>query len=251
MPELTVTRPGTLLGPSIPSADGHPAVFLDGVAQRLGGVWALRGVSLSVAPGELLAITGHNGSGKTTLLRVIATLLRPTAGTGSVYGHDLVRDADVVRELTALLTHATGLYDDLTAAENLEFALRMRGEAVDRPGIEGALKRFGLGDATGTRVRSFSSGMRRRAALARLSLHPARLLLLDEPYNSLDTQGVGLVDELLESTRARGGSAIVVMHDLERGSAGFDRIVELSRGRVADERAGATRRLAVTAGAIR
>lgn len=211
-----------------------PAVELSGIAQRLGTRWALRGVTLTVAPGELVAIVGHNGSGKTTLLRVVATALRPTKGTGRVFGCDLKDDANGARAELSMLTHATGLYDDLTAVENLEFAQAMAGLPRDRGAIERALERVGLRRDLHARVRTFSSGMQRRVALARLSLHPARLLLLDEPYNSLDAGGVELIDQLLIDTRARGGSALVVLHDLERGRAMFDRVVELREGKVVE-----------------
>lgn len=224
--------------PSATPPAAVPAVALDSVAQRLGGRWALRGVSLTVAPGELVAVVGHNGSGKTTLLRVVATALQPTRGAGRVYGHDLRRDPDGVRAVTSMLTHSTGLYDDLTAAENLEFAQRMCGRPAERGAIEEALDRVGMLAHADARVRSFSSGMQRRVAVARLFLRPAQLLLLDEPYNSLDPAGVQLIDALLAETREAGGAALVVLHDLERGQALFDRIVELKEGRLVAVRPG-------------
>ena len=210
-----------------------PAISIREIAQRLGGRWVLRGISLSVEPGEVVAIVGHNGSGKTTLLRVLATALRPTRGAGRIFGHDLVRDADGVRAECAMLSHAGGLYADLTAAENLAFAQRMMGGSVDMEAIHRALDRVGIRRFADTRVRTFSSGMQRRTAVARLYLRDARLLLLDEPYNSLDGNGVALVDELIANVRARGGAAVVVLHDLERTSTTFDRVVELANGRVA------------------
>ena len=215
-----------------------PAVELSGIAQRLGSRWALRGVTCTVAPGELVAIVGHNGSGKTTLLRVVATALRPTKGVGRVFGFDLRSDADGVRGVTSLLTFATGLYDDLSAAENLEFAQQMAGQPRDRKAVEHALERVGLRADIHGKVRTFSSGMQRRVALARLYLRPANLLLLDEPYNSLDAGGVQLIDELLIDVRNRGGSALVVLHDLERGRAMFDRVLELREGKVAEDALG-------------
>lgn len=214
---------------------GSPAVELRGVAQRLGRRWALRGVDLTVAPGELVAVVGHNGSGKTTLLRVVSTSLRPTRGTVRVFGHDVRRDAASARGELAMLTHSTGLYDDLTAAENLAFAQQMGGARPDPAAIEDALSRVGLRRDINGRVRTFSSGMQRRTAVARLYLRPARLLLLDEPYNSLDAGGVTLIDELLGTVRSRGGSALVVLHDLERGRAMFDRVIELREGLLVDD----------------
>jgi len=214
------------------------AISVDDIAQRLGGRWVLRGISLRVDPGECVAVVGHNGSGKTTLLRVLSTVLRPTRGGGTIFGHDLIREADGVRESCAMLNHGGGLYGDLTAAENLAFAQRMMGERVDPAAIHRALERVGIGPFANTRVRTFSSGMQRRTAVARLYLRAARLLLLDEPYNSLDGDGVALVDELLASVRANGGAAVVVLHDLGRTNTEFDRVIEIAQGRIAG---GATR----------
>lgn len=205
---------------------------LDGVAQRLGRAWALRGVSLRVPAGELVAIVGHNGSGKTTLLRVIATVLRPTRGNGSVFGADLKRQSDQVRAELAMLTHGAGLYGDLSATENLQFAQRMAGQPRNDAAIALVLDRVGLTRAAHERVRTYSSGMQRRASLARLFLRSARLLLLDEPYNSLDPLGGRLVDELLLDARERGGAGLVVLHDLDRSGVSFDRVIEMRDGRV-------------------
>ena len=208
------------------------AVDFHEVALRLGRTWALRGVSLQVLPGELVAILGHNGSGKTSLLRVISTALRPTRGTARVLGFDVVRQANDVRAACTMLTHGAGLYGDLTAAENLEFAQRMTGEAVSRAAIGAALERVGLSHAADQRIRTFSSGMQRRAALARLFLRRTPVLLLDEPYNSLDPDGRLLVDALLRDVRARGGIGLVVLHDLEQSGADFSTIMEMKNGRV-------------------
>lgn len=218
--------------PAASMDDAVRAISIDDIAQRLGGKWVLRGLSLRVDPGECVAVVGHNGSGKTTLLRVLSTVLRPTRGTGSIFGHDLVRDADGVRASCAMLNHGGGLYGDLTAAENLVFAQRMMGERADMQAIKHALERVGMSAFANTRVRTFSSGMQRRTAVARLYLRDARLLLLDEPYNSLDGDGVSLVDELLASARSKGGAAVVVLHDLERTNTEFDRVIELAQGRI-------------------
>lgn len=218
--------------PAASMDDAVRAISIDEIAQRLGGKWVLRGLTLRVDPGECVAVVGHNGSGKTTLLRVLSTVLRPTRGTGSIFGHDLVRDADGVRASCAMLNHGGGLYGDLTAAENLAFAQRMMGDRADMPAIKHALERVGMAAFANTRVRTFSSGMQRRTAVARLYLRDARLLLLDEPYNSLDGDGVSLVDELLASVRSKGGAAVVVLHDLERTNTEFDRVIELAQGRI-------------------
>ena len=217
----------------LPSASSTAAVELTGIAQRLGHRWAVRGVTLRVDAGEVVAIVGPNGSGKTTLLRVVATALSPTRGSGRVFGCDLVDEADAVRELAAMLGHATGLYDDLTVAENLDFAQRMLGRPSSAAAIGGALEAVGMRKHAAERVRSLSSGMRRRVALARLLLRRPRVLLLDEPYNTFDATGVAVVDALIRETARAGGAALVVTHDLARtAGAGYDRVLALDAGRL-------------------
>jgi len=209
-----------------------PTVKLRGLARRFGTRWALRGVTLDVEPGEVVGIVGHNGSGKSTLLRVISTALRASAGEGWVFGHHLQREAVDVRRHIGFLAHAPGLYEDLTATENLIFAARMLG--VSESAIPLTLERVGLGQARDERVRGFSAGMQRRLALARLILGRPRLLLLDEPYNNFDPQGIELVNEVIQGARTDGGSALVVLHDRRQGERVLDRIIELGRGVVLD-----------------
>lgn len=215
------------------NASSSAAVELTDVAQRLGHRWALRGVTLRVESGEVLAVVGPNGSGKTTLLRVVATSLTPTRGSGRVFGRDLVNEADAVRQSTGMLGHATGLYDDLSAVENLRFAQRMYGEPGSAAAIDAVLEAVDMRKHASERVRGLSSGMRRRIALARVMLRRPRLLLLDEPYNTFDAAGVAVVDALIRETARAGGAALVVTHDLARtGGAGHDRVLALDAGRV-------------------
>jgi heme exporter protein A len=212
-----------------------PAVALHGLARRFGQRWVLRGIDLRVEPGEVVALTGRNGSGKTTLLRVCATALRPTRGAGTVFGHDLVEGADDVREAVGFLAHHAGLYDELTAAENLVFACRMSGHPAGESAIIAALEQVGLAEERRERVRGFSAGMRRRLALARLLLRPPRLLLLDEPYASFDADGILLVNRFAARVAAGGGAVLLATHDLLRAQELIHRDVHLSDG-VATER---------------
>ncbi len=210
------------------------AVDLQNVARRFARRWVLKGASLEVRPGEIVAMLGRNGSGKTTLLRVVGTTLRPTRGGGRVYGNDLVRDADEVRECVGVLGHHAGLYDDLTASENLQFAMRMSGLHVSKDTIQHALSEVSLGDEAKARVRGFSAGMRRRLALARLLLRPPRLMLLDEPYASFDQHGIDLVNDFVVKTAAGGGAAIIVTHDPARVAEISHRMVRIVDGRIED-----------------
>ena len=226
----------------------HSALKLEGLARRFGTRWALRGVTLDVQPGEVVGIMGHNGSGKSTLLRVIATVLRPSAGEGWVFGNHIIRNAVDVRRDIGFLAHIPGLYEDLTAAENLRFAAQMFG--VIESGIPYVLERVGLKNAQDERVRGFSAGMQRRLALARLILGSPRLLLLDEPYNNFDPQGIELVNEVIQEARRDGGSALVVLHDRRQGERVLDRVAELGNGVVVGVSAGTKPLTLVSAGGI-
>jgi heme exporter protein A len=209
---------------------GVAAATIDSVTRRFGRRWALRGVSLSVAPGEVVGVEGHNGSGKSTLLRILSTAIKPTAGRALVFGADVVKEATAVRGRIAFLTHYPGLYDDLTAEENLKFTCRMLGEDFSR--IPAILERVGLGREGKETVRTFSAGMQRRLSLGRLLLQRPRLLLLDEPYNNFDPAGIALVNDVVRDIRESGGAAMIVLHD--RHSAGdiLDRVVQFKQGMV-------------------
>jgi heme exporter protein A len=209
------------------------AVSLEHIARRFGTRWAVRGVTLRIEPGEAVGLMGHNGSGKSTLLRLVSTVLRPSAGEGWVFGHHLVRDAMGVRAAVGFLAHSPGLYEDLTATENLRFAANMLGSGATAIGA--TIERVGLWRERDHRVRGFSAGMQRRLALARLLLGRPRLLLLDEPYNNLDTEGIALVNEIVADVRAEGGAALLVIHDRRQGDGVVDRVVTLRRGAVAPE----------------
>jgi heme exporter protein A len=206
-------------------------IVVEGAAKRFGRRWALRGASFRAEPGTAVALMGHNGSGKTTLLRIVATTLRPTRGGGTVFGFDLVKESDAIREHVGALYHAPGVYSDLTARENLEFARRMWGGA-SAVGVDAALERVGLTFAADELARGFSSGMTRRLSLARLVMRPPRLLLLDEPYASFDADGIELVNVMVRETVDRGGIALVATHDPERSAAVVDVVVTLQQGRV-------------------
>jgi heme exporter protein A len=198
---------------------------------------ALRGVTLEVPAGQVLTILGHNGSGKTTLVRLLATLTRPTAGRGRIAGHDLVDGRDEVRRLVAVVGHSTHLYDDLTARENLAFAEALAGRRPDAGRIDAALARVGLDGQAGTRVRSLSSGLRRRVALARAMLREPRVLLLDEAFSGLDQDSTKRLEDYLHVFKAAGGAAVVVTHSLGRALAIADRVAVLAGGRIAAEAA--------------
>jgi heme exporter protein A len=207
------------------------AIEASDIARRYGTSWALRGVSLRVDAGEVVGLMGANGSGKSTLLRILATLLRPHRGTARVWGHDVVRDAPEVRGHIGYLAHSPGLYDDLTARENLAFVASML--ARDARDVDRALERVDLERVAGNQVRALSAGMQRRVALARLIMIRPRMLLLDEPYSNLDTAGIELMNSLVSEWADQGASALVVLHELAPAAGVLDRAVTIREGRIA------------------
>jgi len=211
----------------------QPARAIDarGLGKRFGTRWVLRGVTLDVGCGETVALLGPNGSGKSTVLRVVGTLFKPNAGTVTVNGRDIVLDAATVRGDIGYLAHAPGLYDDLTAHENLCFAADMLG--LPRTTVAPSLERVGLSGMAGSRVRGFSAGMQRRLALARLIMKNPRILLLDEPYSNLDDDGVELMNSVIRDTIAAGGAALLALHELAPARGVLDRMLTLSGGRIA------------------
>jgi ABC-type multidrug transport system ATPase subunit len=177
-----------------------------GLAKRFGAKRVLAPLDLDVADGDFLVVTGPNGSGKTTLLRLLAGLVAPSAG-------DMALDVD--RSQLGLLAHEPLVYRELTALENLELFGRLYRVPERRERIGMLLERYGLWDARHERAASFSRGMAQRLALCRTLLHDPRLLLLDEPFNALDAEGVELVQRELGALRVER-TLVVATHEPER-----------------------------------
>ncbi|HEY8170852.1 MAG TPA: heme ABC exporter ATP-binding protein CcmA [Candidatus Limnocylindria bacterium] len=231
MPQTTIyVSPRSLGAPD----QRPPAVVTVDLARLFAGNAALAGVSLTVEAGRAVALLGPNGAGKTTLLRLLATAIRSSFGTARIDGLDLDRDAALVRARVAYLSHDTGLYDDLTARENLDFAATMLGTPDRRVRVARALADMGLSDRADDRVRGFSAGMRKRVALGRILLGQASLVLLDEPTAALDDEGVGLVAQLMAAWRDVGVTVLVASHSTDRLEPHLDARVTLDRGLVSD-----------------
>ena len=209
------------------------AVGAEGITRRFGRRWALRGVDLTVPRGAVVALLGANGTGKTTLLRVISTLLRPTAGRIEVLGHTLPAGGDAIRGRTAFMTAGGHAYEELTGLENLRFAARMSGTAASDDDLRAALAAVDLGGAADAPVRAWSTGMRKRLEFARLRSRPLDLVLLDEPFVSLDDDGVGLVHEAVRGWRDAGAAVVIASHRVEDATRHADEVVRLEGGRVA------------------
>jgi heme exporter protein A len=171
----------------------------------------LKGVSLSLAPRQLLHIRGPNGSGKTTLLRVACGLLRPEQGEVSWNGHSISGVRLEYQAVLAYASHEPALKGDLTALENLRFAVGLKRRASTRE-LRDSLEQTGAAACADLPARVLSAGQRRRVAMARVLAMSASLWLLDEPFTNLDAEGTELMSALLRSHVSQGGAALVVAH---------------------------------------
>jgi len=196
------------------------AVAADGVWKYFGDYPALRGASLEIAKGSCVALLGRNGAGKTTLLRILARLSTPSKGAVKIDGR------------IGYLGHGIGVYDDLSAFENLMLFGQLAGVADPRQSADAALERVGLSRVKDGLAREFSRGMRQRLAIARAFLHEPELLLLDEPFTSLDDRAVAVLQKLLAHARSRGSTIVMSTHQIREAMELATDVALLERGRM-------------------
>lgn len=180
-------------------------------------------------------LVGANGAGKSTLMQIVATLQMPTAGKVAVGGWLLPHHADRVRRHIGYVSHESLLYDDLSAAENLNFFSQIYALGLNKEQIGERLRRVGLLARQREAVRQFSRGMKQRLAIARATLHEPDILLLDEPYTGLDQEAVALLDQLLQQEVAAGRTIFMITHDLVHGYHLCNRVAILNRGKIVCE----------------
>jgi ABC-2 type transport system ATP-binding protein len=217
-----------LTGPAV------PAVRIQELRHRFGEREALAGLSLDIAPGELVALLGPNGSGKTTLFRILSTALVPGGGSVTVFGDDVVRSPALVRRALGVVFQSPSLDRKLTAAENLRHQGRLYALA-GRPleaRIAAALAQVGVADRAHERVERLSGGLARRVELAKGLLHRPRLLLLDEPSTGLDPGARREFWSFLDAVRTESGATVVVTTHLLEEAERADRIAVLDLGRL-------------------
>jgi len=205
---------------------------VNGVWKYFGDFPALRNVSFAAGAGECVALMGRNGAGKTTLLRMLAGLAAPSQGSVSLFGGS-PREASA-RARIGLIGHGIGVYDELTAAENLEVFGRLYGLPDVARRRDAWLEKTGLARVRDGRAREFSRGMRQRLAIARAFLHDPSLLILDEPFTSLDDRAIALLQSLLqEALQQRSVTVVMSTHQIREAMVLATHVVLLNRGQLA------------------
>jgi ABC-2 type transport system ATP-binding protein len=214
----------------------------EGLVKRYDGTLAVAGVDLSVEAGEIFGLVGPNGAGKTTILRMLATLLRPSAGEAEIDGWSVTRNPDQVRGVLGFMPDVFGVYDDMKVWEYLDFFARCHGipAAGRRRMIGDLLDLVDLGDKRDRYVQTLSRGMQQRLCLAHALVHDPQVLLLDEPASGLDPRARVELRELLRELRSLGKTIIISSHilpeleELCTSVAIVDRGQVLAQGRVTD-----------------
>ena len=205
-----------------------------GLTKRFGSLTAVDGLSFEVGKGEIFGLLGPNGSGKTTTVRLLSCLIAPSEGSASVAGFDIRREALKVREAVGVLTENPGIYDRLSAVENMEFfaeAYGLRDKTERDSRIRELLKFFDLWDRRGDRVGTFSRGMRQKLAIAKAVVHRPEVLFLDEPSSGLDPKAAKDIRDLMEGmSRQEKHTIVLCTHNLEEAERLCSRVMIIRKG---------------------
>ncbi|HYP12627.1 MAG TPA: heme ABC exporter ATP-binding protein CcmA [Bryobacteraceae bacterium] len=207
------------------------AIAVENVWKFYGDYAALRGISMEIRPGQCLALLGRNGAGKTTLLRILAGRSQAEKGHVAIFGDD-VRSSHT-RHRIGVLGHSIGIYEEMSAIENLRLFGRLYGvERMDHAANQW-LDRVGLATVSNGLVREFSRGMKQRLAVARAFLHDPEVLLLDEPFTSLDDRAIGVLQTVLRDAIAAGKTVVMSTHQLREALELATHVGLVNRGRLA------------------
>jgi len=228
------------------------AIEATGLVKSFGETRAVDGVDLAVRSGTVYGVLGPNGAGKTTTIRMLATLLRPDAGSARVLGHDIVRDADAVRELVSLTGQLASVDEDLTGHENLVLLGLLLGlkRAPAKTRATELLAAFGLAEASGKLVKHYSGGMRRRLDIAASIVVTPQLMFLDEPTTGLDPRSRNQVWDIIRTLVAEGTTILLCTQYLEEADQLTDRIAVIDRGTVIAEGTPSELKASVGSGAL-
>ncbi|HEY8521033.1 MAG TPA: ATP-binding cassette domain-containing protein [Gammaproteobacteria bacterium] len=211
-------------------------IAVRGLSKRFGAVQALDAVTFDAADGEITGLLGPNGAGKSTCLRILSTVISADSGTATVGGIDVAADPLGVRRVLGVLPHSAGLYQQLTAAENIAYYGRLHGlpEPLLAKRVEELLDRLDLRAIAHRKAKGFSQGERTKVALARALVHDPKHLLLDEPTNGLDVMATRHLRDWLRELRDQGCCVLLSSHIMQEVEALVDRLVIIAGGRVVE-----------------
>jgi ABC-2 type transport system ATP-binding protein len=198
----------------------------NGLGRRFGDFWAIRDVSFSLMPGEVFGLLGPNGAGKTTTVRLLTALIEPSEGSATLDGFDVAKQPEEVRKRIGLLTETPGLYERLTAFQNLDFFGRLQGVPPDLRGerIDRLLRLFELSDRRDALAGTLSKGMKQKLAIARAILHEPSVLFFDEPTSGLDPEAAFIVRDAIASLKSAGRTIVLCTHNLDEAERLCDRV---------------------------
>src|SRR5271157_258290 len=204
------------------------------LSKRFNDFWAVDGVTLSVKPGQILALLGQNGAGKTTTVRMLNSLLVPTRGWACVAGYDVVKHGAEVRACVGVLTEQHGLYMRMTGDEYLEFfgQVYRLSTTMRKSRRDYLLDYFGLANASSHRIGEYSKGMRQKLALARALMHEPPVLLLDEPTSAMDPESARLVRDEIARLKSSQRTIVICTHNLFEAEVLADMIAIIYKGRI-------------------
>ena len=209
-------------------------IEVDGLSKSFGNVRALDGVGFTANDGRITGLLGPNGAGKSTCLRVLSTVLEPDSGNARVGGIDLKASPLAARRVLGVLPHSSGLYQQLTGRENIEYYGRLHGLSEEALGVrvDALIERLELGAIANRKAKGFSQGERTKIALARALVHDPQHLLLDEPTNGLDVMATRHLRDWLRELRRWGRCVLLSSHVMQEVEALVDDLVIIAAGRV-------------------
>ena len=228
------------------------AIEATGLVKTFGETRAVNGVDLAVRSGSVYGVLGPNGAGKTTTIRMLATLLRPDAGSARVLGHDVVEEGDAVRAAVSLTGQFASVDEDLTGSENLILVGRLLGlkHSAARGRAAELLEAFGLSEAADRLVKNYSGGMRRRLDIAASVVVTPELMFLDEPTTGLDPRSRIQVWEIIRALVAEGTTILLCTQNLEEADRLADGIAVIDHGKVIAEGTPGQLKASVGSGAL-
>jgi ABC-2 type transport system ATP-binding protein len=209
-------------------------ISIDNLTKRYGDLTALDNVSLNINTGQVFGLLGPNGAGKSTLLKTLVGILKPTSGSISVKGHDIVREPELAKRIIGYLPENPSLYTGLTTQEFLEFVGKIRGVDDEHLGreISASLSGFTLSEKRDSLIGSLSKGMKQKVAIIATSLHSPEVLVLDEPLTALDPKTRASVKEWIVSQTKRGVTTILSTHELDIAQDYAETIGIIDRGKI-------------------